>query len=85
VNEAAEQVPEPQVVCEDEVAENEPPEMNPSLSPPLFENETVNGQDALIVNEVVVPVLPVVGDGLQPLTVYVPDGAPDSEIVTSIG
>jgi hypothetical protein len=43
--------------------------MNPHLVPPVLVNEIVNGQEADIVIEVMLPVFPVVRDGEQPLTV----------------
>ena len=56
------------MLCEPEVAENVPPLMNPSLVPPLLEKEIVKAQLAFMVNDVVVPVEPVVGEGEQPFT-----------------
>ena len=79
-------VPLAHVDCDDDVAEKEPPEMKPTRVPPVFEKDIVNEQDGCVVNVVVPPTVPVVGDEEQPLTVYVsPVGAPDSRIEVAIG
>jgi hypothetical protein len=69
VNDWVEHVPLLQEVFDDDVAENELPEMNPYLVPPLLENDIVYEHDWLMMKEVVTPVLPVVGEALQPFTV----------------
>jgi hypothetical protein len=63
------QVPILQVFCDEDVAEKEPPEMNPYLVLPVLEKDIVYAHEGVIVTEVVVPVLPVVGEAEQPLTV----------------
>ena len=59
--------------------------MNPHLVPPPLANEILKEHEAVIVNDVVVPVVPDAGDGEQPTIVYVPDGAPPSLTVTVTG
>ena len=69
MNEIGEHVPLLQVNCDDDAAEKAPLLMNPHLVPPELVKEIVKEQEADIVNDVVGPVVPVMGEAEQPFTV----------------